>query len=191
MRDDRWLAISLTAALATVILGGTIVVWPLDRETRSVHEQIATLQRLVGDGERESHQLYRLARDLDQAKTRADDVKTIPRAPDVVQLVERLARTVDARTATSLTFETGVATPDESGGGLTRQVLPVSIDLRGSYSSVLEVIREVERHEDLVRVASLRINADRGAGGAGAPMVRATVGLQIVFDPAAAAGMGS
>lgn len=190
MRDDRWLAISLSAALATVLLGGMIVVWPFDRETRSVHDQIATLQRLVGDGERESRQLYRLARDLDQAMSRADAVKTIPRAPDVVQLVEHLAHSVDLRTAASLTFAAGVAIPDTSAGGPTRQVLPVLIDLRGSYASVLDVVRGVERHEDLMRVASLRIDADRGADGAGAPMVRATIGLQIVFDPAAA-GMGS
>ena len=94
------------------------------------------------------------------------------------------------RPAASLTFAAGVATPDSSGGGPTRQVLPVLLDLRGSYASVLEVVREVERHEDLMRVASLRIDADHGADGAGPPMVRATIGLQIVFDPAAA-GMGS
>ena len=66
----------------------------------------------------------------------------------------------------------------------------MSIDVRGSYSSVIEVVRGVERHEDLVRVANLRIDADRGADDAEAPMVRATIGLRIVFDPDAD-GIGS
>jgi hypothetical protein len=68
--------------------------------------------------------------------------------------------------------------------------MPVTADMTATFDSVLALVDTAESMNRLVRVASLRMMCKRDDQKSDVPLLKASVGLEVIYDPAPAAGSG-
>lgn len=183
--QDRHLLYTLLGSAATLLLGGSLLVWPSVRATRSAEAEIETLRRKIALRAEQTQRVERAARELDLLERRVEaDFRVIPESADIAQIMRILSLPVDERTVFDQTFTAGAAVEAVTGSSFPERAVPLSVDMKATFDSVYLVLATAERTERLVRVSSVRLAADRTAGDpAQMPMLIASVGLEVIYEP--------
>jgi len=184
MSDGRHLLLAVAGALLILGLGVVLLVWPSHRQTAALQDEIAALKGKSEGLAAQTEQVEHLADAYSRLKRRvAEDLKYIPQSPDIAGLMRKLSLPVDGRTVLDQTFTAGSASSAITGEESPEQAMPLTVDMKAAFDSVLALIRAAESIDRLVRVASIRMIAERGEQGVDAPLLTASVGLEVVYQP--------
>jgi hypothetical protein len=177
MSDNRATIVALGVGLAAVLLADSVLVWPNVRDASTAREEIAGLQPLLADLYEQAEDLEDLAYELLEKRERlaAGRRTTTARAASPQAVLARLADAWgDAWTDVRPTPR---ATSDPAApGALSEPIHPVTIRVETTFDSIFALIRQVERMDEPVRVARVRI-----AGG-DADRVRTPTALAAAID---------
>ena len=184
MNESRHLLASIALGVGILLLGGAILVWPNWRETARVHREIADLQRRVSGLDERTLAVERLATELEEARRHVDDkLKFVPESPDVAGLMRKLSLPVDGVNVLDQTFTAGSPGEAVPNAEFSEEVLPLTVDMDARFDSIIALIRSAELMDRLIRVASVRLVADRADDPIGSPILTASVGLDVIYDP--------
>jgi len=184
MTDSKHLFFAIAGALLVLVLGGALLVWPNYRETRAVRQEITKLQQKISALADQTGVVASLSDELKQARQRVEEeLKFIPRTSDVAGLMRKLSLPVDGRTVLDQTFTAGSPCDAAVGETFTERAMPLTVDLEATFDSVFALIRAAELMDRLVRVSSVRMAAERQGDGSGVPVLTASVGLEVIYDP--------
>ncbi len=184
MTPRSHLVIAICGALVVLILGASVLVWPNDQRAHEVRDDVRRLRELSMAASSVTVRLEGLGREMQRLRRRHGEiVRMIPPVADVDHLADTMDRALDGHTVYGPTIRPGAAGPAMPGSRLSEQVLPLLVDMDASLDSIFDLLHGVESMERLVRVTSLRAEADRLEERTGAPMLTATIGLELVFDP--------
>jgi len=186
MNDRKHLMIALAGGVLVLVLGGVLLVWPNYREARAIRAEVVELRGKISGLAGQTGAVEQLADELEAARCRmAEELKLVPESPDVADLMRKLSLPVDGRTVLDQTFTAGKPCDAVLGEDFNERALPLTVDMEATFDSVFALICAAERMDRLVRVASVRMAAERPADGPEVPMLTASVGLEVVYDPPA------
>jgi Tfp pilus assembly protein PilO len=140
----------------------------------------------------QTQQLEHLVSEVARAQNRVDnELKTIPETPDLAGLIRKLSQDVDRVRVLDQTFTAGTPAEAIIGSKAEVEAMPLTVDMESTFDSVFALIQNVESIDRLVRVSSVRIGCKREvnaqtAAQIDAPIVKATVSLEAIFEPPAA-----
>jgi hypothetical protein len=153
--------------------------------------------RIAGLGDR-SQAVQRLADDVNTERQHVErDLKIIPATADVADLIRKLSYQIDGVTVTDQTFTAGSPTDAIVGGASAAptgpasaaaaapapQAMPVTAEMSATFDSVLGLIDQAENMNRLIRVASVRITCKRDDQKTDVPLLKASVGLEVIYGP--------
>jgi hypothetical protein len=183
MNDRQHLLLAGAAALGVLTLGGALLVWPRYLAMSEIRTETAKLQGKIEDLSGLSSEVERLARELEDARRIVlTDLKSIPEAPDVARIMHRLSLPADGSTVLNQEFTAGSMVEISAGESGGARAIPLTVDMRATFDAVYALIRSAEQLDDLVRVSSIRLAADRAGVEAESPMLLATVGLEVLGE---------
>lgn len=179
---------ALGAAMIILIIGAAFLVGPASRRTQELRDDIRRLHESAMVSPSVTGNLEGLAREYQRIQhERSEIVRRIPPYPDLDGLGDAIARSLERQGVFAPTVRTGAPATAAPGTRLSEQVLPILVDMDAPLTSILDLLDEVESVGSLVRVVSVRAEADRlGDATSDPPMLTATIGLEIVFDPPSA-----
>jgi hypothetical protein len=196
MTDKQHLLATCIVSLVVLVLGCALLVWPARRDARETRTKIAKLEKKIESFDEAHEAVDRLSVELEESRRyAAEQLKSIPRTPDVAQLMRRLSMPVDGRHVLDQTFTAGSAHPAVAGTAedFTEQALPLTVDMQASFDSVFALLRLSESMDRLVRIASVRLVSGRvseqASSRSSAPtrnddLLMASVGLEVIYEPA-------
>jgi DNA-binding LacI/PurR family transcriptional regulator len=94
-----------------------------------------------------------------------------------------LSLPIDARTVRDQTFTAGSPSAAAAGEDFPELAVPLTVDMEATFDSVFALIRIAEQMDRLVRVASVRMAADRTEDLEETPVLTATIGLEVIYEP--------
>jgi hypothetical protein len=184
MSNRKHLFLAIASALAVLLLGGAALVWPAHRQRVTICHSIADLERKISGLSDQTDAVERLADELEVVRQRmGDDLKLIPETPDSAGLNRILSLPIDARTVRDQTFTAGSPTAAAVGEDFPELAVPLTVDMEATFDSVFALIRIAEQMDRLVRVASVRMAVDRTEDVEETPLLTATIGLEVIYEP--------
>lgn len=184
MSDSRHLMIAVAGGLLVLLLGGALLVWPNYREAHAIQQEVLELRGKIFGLAGQTGKVEQLADELEVVRRRVgEELKLVPEAADVAGLMRRLSLPVDGRTVLDQTFTAGNPCDAVPGEDLNERALPLTVDMEATFDSVFALICAAERMDRLVRISSVRVAAERPGDGPDVPMLTASVGLEVVYDP--------
>jgi len=184
MSESRHLLLAVVASLLTLVVGGGLLVWPNHRQTGEIGDEISLLEDKIAGLAAQTEEVERLAGEYSRLKRRIDEqLKAIPQSPDVAGLMRKLSLPVDGTTVMDQTFTAGSPGSAIVGEESAERAMPLTVDMKATFDSVLALIRAVESIDRLIRVASVRMVAERDETAAEAPLLTASVGLEVIYEP--------
>ena len=183
MPTDRRMVIGMSVIGAIAAAASVLFIIPNYREARTLHRQIADLQRRAGTLVTRSEVVDKLAHEVQLASEHAaNDLKSIPDSPDVAGLIRKLSLPIDGVTVIEQTFTAG--TPGEAivGGEHSAMAMPLAADMYATFDSIMALINKAESMSRLVRVASVRLLCKRDEQKTDVPLLSASIGLEAVYD---------
>jgi len=181
MTDERHLVLAALVAFAILVVGGTLLISPNVEQLRTTRVETASLGPRIAELRTHTVVIERLADDLlELNRIGAGLVRTIPATPDVAMLTERI-ESIGPKPV-SLVVDTSADPRPAAGTDAPEQVLPITIEMTGSFDAIFGVVRSIGLTDDLVRVVAIRIDAPAGEAGDD-PVLTAAVGLEMVYDP--------
>jgi Tfp pilus assembly protein PilO len=196
MTDKQHLLATCIVSFTVLTLGCALLVWPARRDARETRAEIAKLEKKIESLDEAHAAVDRLSAELEESRRyAAEQLKAIPRSPDVAQLMRRLSMPVDGRHVLDQTFTAGSAHPAVAGTGedFAEQAMPLTVDMQASFDSIFALLRLSESMDRLVRIASVRLISGRvseqTAMRSDAPprhddLLTASVGLEVIYEPA-------
>jgi len=183
MNERRHLLLAGAAGFGVLIVGGALLVWPRYTAMREVRAETVQLKEKIKDLSGMSKEVERLARELQDVRTVVEvDLKNIPEAPDVARIMHKLSLPADGRTVLNQEFAAGTMVEISAGESGGARAIPLTVDMRATFDAVVALIRAAEQLDDLVRVSSVRLAADRADVDPEVPMLLATVGLEVLGE---------
>jgi hypothetical protein len=199
MRTTKHFTLALLGVVAALGIAALLFIMPNYREARAVRLQVRELQARLSSLGNRTQAVERLARDVESAREHvANDLKIIPESADVADLIRKLSYPIDGVTVTDQTFTAGSPADAIVGGVGARdegknaeaqappQALPVSAELSATFESVLALVQKAEAMDRLIRVASVRMLCKRDEQMGDVPLLKASVGLEVIYDAPAA-----
>ena len=187
---QNWTA-ALTIAFAFAG-GAAVLVWPGHRRVAEVETRLDALAEMVESLDRRSVEVERLTTEVEAVETRLrTELRDIPDRPDAAALIRRLSMPRDDVTVLDQSFLTSGPAPAVPGGSLRTKAMPVTVEMKATFDSVFALMRSAESMPRLVRVASVRLTAERAKeqGHGRLPFVVARVELDAIFEPDAPSEM--
>jgi len=197
MFSSRHMMIAAALLALCVLLIGSMFIYPNYRKAAGIRSQVRDLQQKMADLEGQTQEVERLARDVRAQRMRMEaEHKAIPSTPDMSSLMQKLSQPVDYINVVAQNLTTGSAADAIVNSDCGVKAMPLTVDMEASFESVFALIRSAESVHRLVRVASLRVsckhdekvNASSAAAGKllpSSPIVKATIGLEAIYDPPA------
>ena len=162
MNERKHFLISIAVALAALLLGGAVLVWPTVAKRQAVRAEIESLERKIKGVSDEAKTVSRLEEELADLRRRAsEEMKQIPSSPDMAGIMRRLSLPVDGRTVRDQTFTAGSPMPAISGEETPEAGLPLTVDMEADFEAVFALLRTAERMDRLVNVQSLNLVSPR------------------------------
>lgn len=184
MSDSKHLMIAVAGGLLVLLLGGALLVWPNYREARAIRQEVVELRGKISGLAGQTGKVEQLADELEAARRRVgEELKLVPETADVAGLMRKLSLPVDGRTVLDQTFTAGNPCDAVPGESFSERALPLTVDMEATFDSVFALICAAERMDRLVRISSVRVAAERPGDGPDVPMLTASVGLEVVYDP--------
>jgi Tfp pilus assembly protein PilO len=182
-RQLLYLAIGLILVLA---VGGGLLVVPDYRQASQCRVKISNLRQRMEGLSGQTEALQELADAVSEMHERLDsELKSVPATPDIADLMRRLSLPVDGETVRDQTFTAGSVGDAVIGKECEARIMPLTIDMVARFDSVFALIQAAESMPRLVRVASVRMEANRQNESAGDSFLIASVGLEAVYQPVA------
>jgi len=190
MINSRYLMLAALGLMVVLSLGVGFIIWPNYRQAATIRRQTADLRDKVADLSGQTQALHRLAEDVSRARTRVEqELKPIPETQDMAGLIQKLSQDVDHVRVRDQTFTVGSAGEAIIGGKSSMQAMPLTVDIEATFDSVFALIQNAESIDRLVRISSVRVLCKRDdKQQSDPPIVKASVGLEAIFDPPAPAG---
>ena len=194
IQDQKHIALAVAAFFGVLGFGTMILVWPVWSNTKELRAEIKGLEAKMNALDAVTEQTTLLSEELHDARTYlAQDLKRIPDAPNIADLMRRLSLRVDGVTVWDQTFTAGsqhaplgVKREGEADDAPDIRAMPLNIDMQATFDSVFALLQSAESMDRLVRIVSLRLHADRERlNRDGEPMLVATVGLDAIYETAA------
>lgn len=184
MSSNRQLAVALVGLVILAAVGAALLVWPNYQKAHDIDEEIAMLHQEIKVLSIRNQALARLARKVNRATELRDaECKRIPPSPEVAELIGFLSREIDRRDVRDQRSTAGDPVSAVIGEQVGVLVTPLTIDMKATFDSVFRLIRAAETTDRLIRVGSVRIYRDGDEETDSSPLVQASVGLEIVYEP--------
>lgn len=184
MHSSRHLIMGVVALLAVVALTVGLFIWPNYREAARIQREISDLHNRIKGLESQAQVVDQLKAEVTIAQRRiASELKSIPQSPDVASLIRSLSQDVDRVSVVDQTFTAGSQCDAMTGEKLALQAMPLTVDMDATFESVFALIRNAESLERLVRVVSVRVLCKRDDKTMGPSILKASVGLEAIFEP--------
>ena len=188
MFSNRHIMVAAILLAVCVLLIGGLFIYPNYRKAASIRTQVRELQRKMDGLDGQTQEVEKLARDVRAQRIRMEaEQKVIPTTPDMSNLMQKLSQPVDYINVIAQNLTTGSAAdaivnaPDDCGV----KAMPLTVDMDASFESVFALVRSAESVRRLVRVASVRITCKRDEKNPDNAIVKATIGLEAIYDPPA------
>jgi Tfp pilus assembly protein PilO len=192
MSMNRSLTMAVLCALAVSAAVGWFVIRPNYREMFALQGRIAELDTKIAGLEENTRAVEQLAGEVEQAQRRMEsELKVIPVAPDVADLIRKLSLPVDGVNVVDQTFTAGTSNELDLGEAGTVTCMPLSVDMAATFDSVFALMRASESMSRLLRVSSVKVVCKREAKedrADGVPVLEASLGLQAIYAPATSPG---
>lgn len=167
---------------AGLALGLGLLAGPAWRERAAAHAERADLDVRMAGLTDQTAAVTRLAEELAERRdTLRTSLKEIPDSPDVAAIMRQLSLPADGATVLDQTFTAGTAGDAVVGTPGPEQVVPLTVDVRARFDSVFALMLAAESMDRLVRVASVRMAVDPEYADEEAPIVTASIGLEVVY----------
>jgi hypothetical protein len=109
-------------------------------------------------------------------------MKRVPEAPDIAELMRILSLPLDGVTVLDQEFTAADINEPVPGYDVEFMAAPLYVNMVARFDAVFALIRAAESMGQLLRVNSLRLNAQRDAEGT-MPMADASIALEVIYDP--------
>ena len=187
MTHTHKMTFALIGLVITITLMVSLVIWPNYRRAGTVRQQVADLNSRIDRFGSQSEEKERLEAQLRLTEDLVtNDLKLIPVAPDLARLIRTLSQVVDRVQVLDQTFTAGTPGAAIIGSQSTVQAMPLTVDMQATFDSVFALLQNAESIDRLVRVNSVRVICKRDEkdsdSDSEAPIVKATVGLEAIFD---------
>lgn len=185
MSEQKHFVMTALGAVLLLIVGGVLLVWPSYREAAAMRQGTAELNQRVATLETRQAEVQQLDEELAEARRLIrEELKVIPEAADIAELMRRLSLRVDGVAVQDQTFTAGApfgALPDEK---YRTQALPLTIDMMARFDSAFAVLRAAETLDRLIRISSVRISCDREKTvDQDQPFVTASIVMEAIYEP--------
>ena len=191
MSSNRQLVTALVGVVVLVAIGAALLVWPNYQKARAIDADIVMLQERIEALSVRNQALARLARRVNRAvELRDSECKRIPSSPEVAELIGYLSREVGREEVKNQRSTAGDPISAVGGEDVGMLATPLTVDMEATFDSVFRLIRAAETTDRLIRVGRVRIYRDRDDKTDGSPVVQASVGLEIIYEPPADKGVG-
>lgn len=177
MRSPTNLQLSVAWLALAGLLGGALV-WPRWRTVTSLERRSVGLAQMINEADDVNEQIRVLTEWMLEIEERVRASTTpIPEESGVAELVRDLTDKFRELGITDREITTGAPSMGEQSAAL-----PMTVIVRGSFTSVLESIRWIESLPRLVRIRRIRIDRAKD-WGLDSPRVSAEFLLDAFFDP--------
>lgn len=177
-----WVVVGL---LVAVLAGGGLFIVPSYRCAAQTRATTENLRHKMAGLSGQTEVVEQLADEVTAMRQRmARDLKYIPASPDTAELIKSLSLPVDGVTVIDQTLTFGSAGDAIVGKETATMAKPLTIDMVGRFDSVFATIQAAESMPCLLRVTSVRMEAERENDGVGDPVLTASVGVEAIFGSA-------
>ena len=174
---SRHVIIAAALAVAGVLAGTLFLVRPADRQTRATYAEVADLMPLIATAPVHDARLHDLGYALDEL---GGHVRTICRTAstdaDVEDVLDAVRRAATPRGVRHHAIRRGAAWASQDGS-----IVPLTIEIEGSFAAVFESIRHAETLSHPVRVTSVTMDVLEEETRDRSPMLAASIDLEVVF----------
>lgn len=178
----HWLGVFMIMGM--LAFGGWTLAWPGYRQSATINRQIDALKLKVAGLSDQTGIARSLAEKLFRAQTRIEhQLKSIPNSPEVAELIRKLSLPVDQTRVADQTFTAGSPSDAIVGMKSPMRVMPLTVEMEAAFDSVFALMRNAESLNRLVRITSVTISCKRDEKKPDSSMVKATVGLDAIFEP--------
>lgn len=193
MSSKKHLMLALLAGFLVLAIGTGLLVWPALSETNATTERIADLDHKNRTLDERTEQIQQLKEQVADAEASAKhELKRIPDAPEVADLMRQLSMPVDGYLVADQTFTTNVSKEASSDASVTARAVPVTVDMEARFEAIQEVLRRAESSDRLVRVASVRISRHPDRSNLETDddaMLKASIMLEAIYEPRMVGGV--
>lgn len=199
MIDTKHIILAALAFAFVTVAGWSLLAWPSYRQVLAVDREIADLRGRIDTLDARAAEVAQLAERMYAAqKIVKEDLRIIPAAPDLVELMRTLSMPVDKDRVIDQTFTAGnvivtlapgeVRGPEGEGGKekeITPLAMTLTIDMVGTFDAVVSLLEATESINRLVRIGNLRLACERNEQNDARqePLLMAVVGLEAVYLP--------
>lgn len=183
MSLNKPLVLVILGVAAVLGTGGALIIWPNYSRVARMAARIADLQYKAANSEVQTTAVKRLTDEVETARAYVrKELKTLPDSPDVAELIGVLSVPVDGRTVKDRQFTKGKPVEAVQGGPATTLAMPLTVEMKATFSSVFRLLQMVESMDRLVRVTSVRLTTEKTAEPQPTPFLTATIGLEAIYE---------
>ena len=182
MSNSQHLLVAVFLMFVIVVAGGAVFVVPTYRKASDARTKVANLREKVTGLSGQTEVVEQLAGEVAAVRTHVEeDLKTIPPTPDIAELMRKLSLPVDGVVVQDQTFTAGSPGEAVIGRETAAEAMPLTVEMLARFDSVFATIRAAEAMPRLVRVASVRLEAEGDGGRGDSPMLDASVRLEAIY----------
>lgn len=183
MSSRKHLLIAICVSLAVFAAGWIVAVWPVYRQVRAIDRDSASLLQKAADLGVKQEEIDELSAELDETERRiSKEMKRVPGAPDIAELMRILSLPLDGVTVLDQEFTAAETVEPVPGYAVDFMAAPLTVDMMARFDAVFALIRAAESMPLLLRVNSVQLTAKRD-GQLQMPVAEASIALEIIYEP--------
>ena len=190
MSSRKHLVIAICLALAVFAGGWFAAVWPVYRRIEAIDGDSRSLLQKAADLGVKQEEIDELSTRLAETERRiTSEMKRVPDAPDIAELMRILSLPLDGVAVLDQEFAAAETNEPVPGHDVQFMAAPLYVNMVARFDAVFALIRAAESMDQLLRVNSVRLRAQRDAEGT-MPMADASIALEVIYDPSGEAKEG-
>jgi Tfp pilus assembly protein PilO len=184
MGSNKNVILVVIGMIVVMVFGVWTMVVPTYQRAAAIEQQASQLRDKIEDLSGQTEVVARLAKEVEETQARVEhELRSIPDSPDLAELMRKLSLPVDKSRVLDQTFTKGSTSEAIPGGKSMMQTMPLTVELEATFDSVFALLRNAESIRQLVRISTLSVVCKREGKQVDPPIVKATVGLEAVFEP--------
>lgn len=187
MSGSKHFFLAVLVFVGVVLIGGAALIWPSYREWVATNRDLDTLHAKTVGRMDQALEIRRLTDELtERGRFVQNELKAVPATDEIQEIMRALSLPVDGVTIYDQTFTAGAPRPASGDENSPIQAMPLTIDMEGRFDAIFATLRAAESADRLIRVSSLSITAARKGDESDESLVKASIGLEAMFEPPAA-----
>ncbi|MBI69142.1 MAG: hypothetical protein CMJ38_03845 [Phycisphaerae bacterium] len=175
---EKWM---LFSTFVLVVLFVTFFIFPNYQEANSANAEAQSLEESVEQLERRQAEVEELRNELIELEAYVqDECKFVPDSPDMSSIIKSLSLDIDGYKVVDQSFTAGVAPKQQSHDNFMMQ--PLAVTMQSDFSSIYNIINNVETMNRFVKISSLRITRSEKEASIEAPTLDAAIGIHAMYD---------